>query len=220
MITLNQGLFSSIKEERVRQILDAVHIKESVFQKGEILAMQDEPCDRLIILLKGSVAAQMEDPGGKIIKVEDIYAPNPLAILFLFGENNRFPVQATAKEEVGALVIPKQSVLKMLSMDEQLLKNYLDISAIYASRLSQKLHFMTFRTIRQKLALYFLKLAKQQGDTLLLDRTQEALAEYFGVTRPALARELKRMQDDQLISMHKKEIIIHNRATLQHLVSF
>lgn len=220
MTMLQQGLFSGIKEEHIRQILDAIHIKESVFQKGEILAMQDEPCNRLILLIRGSVTAEMTDPAGKIIKVEDLYAPNPLAILFLFGENNRFPVQATAREEVEALVIPKQSVLTMLSMDEQLLKNYLDISAIYASRLSQKLHFMTFRTIRQKLALYFLKLAKQQGDTLLLDRTQESLAEYFGVTRPSLARELKKMQDDNLITISKKQIVIHNRMSLQNLVSF
>lgn len=220
MTILQQGLFFGIKEEHIRQVLDTVQIRESLFHKGEILAMQDEPCNRLILLTRGSVTAEMTDPAGKIIKVEDIYAPNPLAILFLFGDNNRFPVQATAREEVEALVIPKQSVLKMLSMNEQLLKNYLDISAIYASRLSQKLHFMTFRTIRQKLALYFLRLAKEQGDTILLDRTQESLAEYFGVTRPSLSRELKKMQEDKLISMTKKQVIIHNRISLQNLVSF
>lgn len=220
MTITRSKFFSSLTEERIREILDTIQIKESLFRKGEILAMQDEPCNRLILLTRGSVTAEMTDPAGKIIKVEDIYAPNPLAILFLFGDNNRFPVQATAREEVEALVIPKQSVLKMLSMDEQLLKNYLDISAIYASRLSQKLHFMTFRTIRQKLALYFLRLAKQQGDTILLDRTQESLAEYFGVTRPSLSRELKKMQEDKLISMTKKQVIIHNRISLQNLVSF
>lgn len=220
MTITRSKFFSSLTEERIREILDTIQIKESLFRKGEILAMQDEPCNRLILLTRGSVTAEMTDPAGKMIKVEDIYAPNPLAILFLFGDNNKFPVQATAREEVEALVIPKQSVLKMLSMNEQLLKNYLDISAIYASRLSQKLHFMTFRTIRQKLALYFLRLAKEQGDTILLDRTQESLAEYFGVTRPSLSRELKKMQEDKLISMTKKQVIIHNRISLQNLVSF
>lgn len=220
MAITGSKLFSSLTEERVRQILDAIQVKESFFKKGDILAMQDEPCNRLIILVKGSVSAEMSDPTGKIIKVEDIYAPNPLAILFLFGDNNRFPVQATAKEDIEALVIPKPSVLRMLSMDEQLLKNYLDISASYASRLSQKLHFMTFRTIRQKLALYFLRLAQSAEGAVYLDKTQEALAEYFGVTRPSLSRELKKMQDDKLISIIKKEIVIKNKSALQHLISF
>ena len=105
----------------------------------------------------------MTDPSGKVVKVEDIEAPNPLAVLFLFGRDNRFPVQATAREHVEAVVIPKRSVLKMLSMNETILKNYLDISADFASRLSRKLHFMSFRTIRQKTAMYLLHLAKVSG---------------------------------------------------------
>ena len=110
-----------------------MNIHENSFKKGEILALQDEPANRLIILLKGSVKAEMTDPSGKVVKVEDIEAPNPLAVLFLFGRDNRFPVQATAREHVEAVVIPKQSILKMLSMNETILKNYLDISADFAS---------------------------------------------------------------------------------------
>ena len=105
----------------------------------------------------------MTAPSGKVVKVEDVEAPNPLAILFLFGQDNRFPVQATARENVDAIVLPKQSVLKMLSMNETILKNYLDISADFASRLNRKLHFMSFRTIRQKIAMYLLHLRCAQA---------------------------------------------------------
>ena len=51
----------------------------------------------------------------------------------------------------------------MLSMNETILKNYLDISADFASRLSRKLHFMSFRTIRQKTAMYLLHLRCAQA---------------------------------------------------------
>jgi len=164
-------LFRRMDPEELEKIFASLNIKETRFGKGEILAMQDEPANRLIILLTGSVKGEMTDPSGKIAKVEDIEAPSPLAILFLFGENNRFPVQATAREDGTMIVIPKQSVLRMLSMNETLLKNYLDISADFASRLSRKLHFMSFRTIRQKLAVYLSDLSKEQGsDTVTLDR--------------------------------------------------
>ena len=143
-------LFGQITPDELEGIFNELNIHENSFKKGEILALQDEPANRLIILLKGSVKAEMTDPSGKVVKVEDIEAPNPLAVLFLFGRDNRFPVQATAREHVEAVVIPKRSILKMLSMNETILKNYLDISADFASRLSRKLHFMSFRTIRQK----------------------------------------------------------------------
>lgn len=220
-ILTNTPLFKNVPETDIDNILSELNIKETYYKKGEILAFQDEPCNRLIILLSGSVKAEMTDPSGKVVKVEDIYAPNPLAILFLFGESNRFPVQATAREDISALVIPKQSVLKMLSMDERLLMNYLDISANFAARLSQKLHFMSFRTIRQKLAMYILNLSqKNKSDEVELDRTKTALAEYFGVSRQSVERELSVMQLDGLIQIDKKIISIREKNKLVQLIRF
>lgn len=219
---LNQTpLFRSVQSNELEKILSELKISESFFKKGEILALQDEPCNRLIILLSGSVKGEMTDPSGKVVKVEDIYAPSPLAILFLFGQNNRFPVQATAREDSTALVIPRQSILRMLSMNETILNNYLDISADFAWRLSQKLHFMSFRTIRQKLAMYILNLSKiSRSNTVTLDRSKSALAEYFGVSRQSLERELTNMQADELIINNKKEIQITDKNKLVHLVRF
>lgn len=214
-------LFHSIRENEIERIFSELKIKETHFKRGEILAFQDELCNRLILLLSGSVKGEMTDPSGKVVKVEDIYAPNPLAILFLFGQENRFPVQATAREDTTALVIPKQSVLRMLSMNEILLKNYLDISANFAGRLSKKLHFMSFRTIRQKLAMYILKISKVSGsDIIELDKTKTALAEYFGVSRQSLERELTNMQKEGLIQSNKKQIHIKNKNKLMHLIQF
>jgi len=214
-------LFHSIKESEIERIFSELRIKETHFKRGEILAFQDEVCNRLILLLSGSVKGEMTDPSGKVVKVEDIYAPNPLAILFLFGQENRFPVQATAREKTTALVIPKQSVLRMLSMNETLLKNYLDISANFAGRLSKKLHFMSFRTIRQKLAMYILNLSKLAGsDIVELDKTKTALAEYFGVSRQSLEREFTNMQKDGLIQPDKKVIYIKDKNKLVQLIRF
>ena len=213
-------LFGQITPDELEGIFNKLNIHENSFKKGEILALQDEPANRLIILLKGSVKAEMTDPSGKVVKVEDIEAPNPLAVLFLFGRDNRFPVQATAREHVEAVVIPKQSILKMLSMNETILKNYLDISADFASRLSRKLHFMSFRTIRQKTAMYLLHLAKVSGtETVELDKTKAALAEYFGVTRPALAKVLYELADEGMISVNRREIIILDREKMRRALN-
>ncbi|MDR0295411.1 MAG: Crp/Fnr family transcriptional regulator [Prevotellaceae bacterium] len=211
-------LFHSVEEKELVKIFSELNIFETRFEKEVLLALQDEPCNRLIILLTGSVKAEMIDSLGRVIKVEDVFAPNPLAILFLFGKNNRFPVQIIARENVSALVISKQSILRMLGMNQVLLKNYLDISAEFAWRLSQKLHFMSFRTIRQKLSMYILKLSKEvQSDEVELDKTKSDLAEYFGVARPSLERELSLMQQEGLISVEKKKIKIKNKNKFNKL---
>ena len=215
------NLFASMSEGEIQEALNVAGVKEQEFKRGDLIALQDEICNRLIILTKGSVKAEMSDPSGKMVKIEDISAPSPIAILFLFGPNNRFPVQVTAREDVSTMIIAKQSILQMLQSNKQLLSNYLDISAIYASTLRGKLHLMSFRTIRQKLAIYFLDLSKQaDGNTVTLDRTQKTLAEYFGVSRPSLSRELSKMQEDGLILINKKEIKILQKNEFIKLTQF
>ena len=64
---------------------------------------------------------------------------------------------------------------------------------------------MSFKTIRQKLASYLLRLYKQQQQThITLDRSQQELSDYFGVSRPSLARELAHMQEDGLLIADRK----------------
>ncbi len=213
-------LFAGIDARELEAMLAEFRIAATKFKKGEILALQDEPCNRLIILLSGAVRGEMSDSSGRVVKVDDIEAPNPLAILFLFGPANRFPVQATAATDGEAVVIPKQTVLKMLSRNERLLENYLNISAGFAARLSGKLHFMSFRTIRQKLAMYLLDLSKKAASGVVrLDRTHVSLAEYFGVSRQALEREMKAMEAEGLIGVDGKEILLADKQRLMRLVN-
>lgn len=212
-------LFSGLSPDELEQLLSSVQTQERFFEKGDIIAMQDEVCNRLIILTKGSVTAEMNAPSGKVIKVEDIFAPQTPAVLFLFGNKNKFPVQIMARENTETLIVYKDSILKMLSLNQKLLKNYLDISANYASVLAEKLYIMSFRTIRQKLAMYILKLAADKS-VAKLDKSQDALAEYFGVSRPSLSRELKNMQDDGLISANRRQIQVLDREKLLRLIRF
>ncbi|MDR2936029.1 MAG: Crp/Fnr family transcriptional regulator [Rikenellaceae bacterium] len=208
-------LFRSLDEAELERIFAELKTIETRFKKGDILAMQEESCNRLIILLTGSVTGEMADEAGRVTKVEDVEAPSPIAILFLFGAANRFPVQVTALEDGTAAVIPRVSVLRMLSMNEVLLKNYLDISADFATRLSNKLNMMSLNTIRQKLAVWLLGLSKRQGsDTVVLDKTKSALADYFGIARPSLERELTAMQRDGLIAANRKTITLLSKKAL------
>ena len=182
-------------------------------------SQQGAVCNRLVILTKGSVRGEMIDYSGRLIKVEDIAAPRAIAPLFLFGEENRYPVEVTANEPTEVIELPKSSVLSLFRKNEQFLENYMNLSANYARTLSDKLFFMSFKTIRQKLASYLLRLYKQQQQThITLDRSQQELSDYFGVSRPSLARELAHMQEDGLLIADRKHITILQKEQLVRLI--
>jgi len=215
---VNNPLFRGITPERLFADLEEISFHTRSYKKGEILAQQGAVCNRLVILTKGSVRGEMIDYSGRLIKVEDIAAPRAIAPLFLFGEENRYPVEVTANEPTEVIELPKSSVLRLFRKNEQFLENYMNLSANYARTLSDKLFFMSFKTIRQKLASYLLRLYKQQQQThITLDRSQE-LSDYFGVSRPSLARELAHMQEDGLLIADRKHITILQKEQLVRLI--
>ena len=215
----NNPLFRGITPEKLSANLEEIRFHTRSYRKGEILARQGDVCNRLVILTKGSVRGEMIDYSGRLIKVEDIAAPRALAPLFLFGEENRFPVEVTANEPTEVIEIPKASVLELFRRNEQFLENYMNLSANYARTLSDKLFFMSFKTIRQKIASYLLRLYKQQQQLqITLDRSQQELSDYFGVSRPSLARELSHMQEDGMIIADRKQITILQKEWLIRLI--
>ena len=216
---VNNPLFRGITPERLFADLEEISFHTRSYKKGEILAQQGAVCNRLVILTKGSVRGEMIDYSGRLIKVEDIAAPRAIAPLFLFGEEHRYPVEVTANEPTEVIELPKSSVLSLFRKNEQFLENYMNLSANYARTLSDKLFFMSFKTIRQKLASYLLRLYKQQQQThITLDRSQQELSDYFGVSRPSLARELAHMQEDGLLIADRKHITILQKEQLVRLI--
>ena len=216
---VNNPLFRGITPERLFADLEEISFHTRSYKKGEILAQQGAVCNRLVILTKGSVRGEMIDYSGRLIKAEDIAAPRAIAPLFLFGEENRYPVEVTANEPTEVIELPKSSVLRLFRKNEQFLENYMNLSANYARTLSDKLFFMSFKTIRQKLASYLLRLYKQQQQThITLDRSQQELSDYFGVSRPSLARELAHMQEDGLLIADRKHITILQKEQLVRLI--
>lgn len=218
-VLVNNPLFRGITPERLFADLEEISFHTRSYKKGEILAQQGAVCNRLVILTKGSVRGEMIDYSGRLIKVEDIAAPRAIAPLFLFGEENRYPVEVTANEPTEVIELPKSSVLSLFRKNEQFLENYMNLSANYARTLSDKLFFMSFKTIRQKLASYLLRLHKQQQQAhITLDRSQQELSDYFGVSRPSLARELAHMQEDGLLIADRKHITILQKEQLVRLI--
>ena len=199
---VNNPLFRGITPERLLADLEEISFHTRSYKKGEILARQGDVCN-----------------SGRLIKVEDITAPRAIAPLFLFGEKNRYPVEVTANEPTEVIELPKSSVLSLFRKNEQFLENYMNLSANYARTLSDKLFFMSFKTIRQKLASYLLRLYKQQQQAhITLDRSQQELSDYFGVSRPSLARELAHMQEDGLLIADRKHITILQKEKLVRLI--
>lgn len=217
-ILCQSPIFRGISPEDLIELLNRIHIQVKTYEKNEFIVFGGEICDRLLIVQRGSVKAEMNDYSGKTIKIEDLSAPQPLAVAFLFGQQNRFPVSVSANTEVEMISIPKSEFVKLLQLNSLILNNYLNTISTRAQFLSQKIKFLSFKTIRQKIAHYLLEKAGDRLQSVELKQSQAQLAEMFGVTRPSLARTLGEMTQEGLIETDRRYIKILDKNRMNQLL--
>lgn len=211
-------IFGGVPPERILQLLGQVETRIRKFGRDEVIAIMGQPVDSLMIVNKGSVRGEMMDYSGHTLKIEDIEAPRPLASGFLFGRGNRFPVTVIANEPAEILIIPLSSFLRLMQLDRQVLTNYLDTISSRTQFLSQKLFFLSFRTIREKVAHFLLQQAGSRLHSIELKQSRQQLADLFGVTRPALSRVFGEMEREGLIRTEKKIVMILDKERLNTLL--
>jgi CRP-like cAMP-binding protein len=212
-------LFIGLNSDEIAVLLKTVHHQVKTFQKNELIAQSDEKINAQLIVVEGSVKGEMMDFTGKTIKIEDIESPRPLAPAFLFGQMNRFPVNIVANEKVSILFIPKTSFMQMMRLNENVLGNFLSIISNRAQFLSGKIKFLSFQSIKGKLAHYLLQQSKRDGSfDLVLEKSQNQLAELFGVTRPSLGRAIREMDKAKLIEARARKVKILDKQGLSALL--
>ena len=69
-----------------------------------------------------------------------------------------------------------------------------------------KLRIANQKSLRDRILIYLHSLAPDSEGYLHVPFTQTALAEFLGVNRSALSRELGRMQDENLIEVNDKKM--------------
>ena len=211
-------IFEGIPAEELQNLFEGIHHFSKNYQVGEMIALSGEPCNYLLCLLEGKVKAEMIDFSGKVIKIEDLETPQALASAFLFGKENKFPVNIISSAKTRVLYIPRHDMLKLMQSNLKILLNYLNNVSYRAQFLSEKIKFLSFKTIKGKISQYILKLAGKEKDVIEMPLSQQALAEMFGVTRPALARALGEMAGEGILEVDRRAIRILDRKELVELM--
>ncbi len=216
---VNCPLFQGVSTVAITGLFETIHHQIKHYEPDEIIIYGNTPCNDLPIVVNGCVTAEMVNFDGRTIKIEEILAPNTLAEAFVFGNQNVYPVNVVAKTECRVMFIQRDELLKLFQLNTQILQNYLDAISNRTQFLTSKMRFLTFKTIKGKLASYILKLSVNNTSNIVLPMTQENLAGFFGVARPSLARALAELQDEGAIKINRREITISNRSILVGYVS-
>ena len=95
-----------------------------------------------------------------------------------------------------------------------MVRNMLALMAQKAYMLSGRIQVLASPSIREKAARFILEREQPDG-TISAEMSREAMADYMGVTRPSLSRELSKMQADGLIKIDGRRIVVSDQDGLE-----
>ncbi len=211
-------LFRGLSTEEIEELLSKLVFQRKSYPPGSLIASQGEECNRLLIIEEGAVKGEMIGPSGKSLKIEDMLAPTALAPAFIFGKQNKFPVNVLSTSPMKLIVIPRNELLKMFGLDARVLQNFLSMISSRAQFLSEKLRLHSFKSLKSKLAFYLINEAGNKT-SFKLKHSQNELADLFGVARPSVGRAFLHLQNEGIIDIRYKQVEIRNVTKLHDAYS-
>jgi CRP-like cAMP-binding protein len=201
-------LFDGLETGNILPALSCLNGEKKEYRKNDILLAMGEKVTHAGIVLAGTVEVTLYDATGTRVMINQLRAGGTFAEAPACSGTTRSLMQITTVTDcrilllnVSQLFSPNRYVCPhRLKVMENLLKLLADENLFY----NRKIQLLTQRTIRGKLRLYFLALARDcQADEFTIPFSRNELADYLFVDRSALSRELGRMRDQQLIRFER-----------------
>ncbi len=207
-------LFRGMSKEEHDAFLERNNNEIVKFEKGETVVRQGDTIRSLYLLVEGVVRTQMITREGNILEIDLLEAVMPLASAFIYASNHKFPVDVICMEPCTFLKISKSAWLEEMVHNEKLLMNFLTLNSNMTVFLSQKIQMISLKSLRHKLSVFLLEKTTPEKNYFILKRSRTQLAEYFGVQRPSLARTIKELEDEKVITTSGRVVTILERNKL------
>ncbi|WP_350445947.1 Crp/Fnr family transcriptional regulator [Anaeromonas gelatinilytica] len=198
-----------MSNDRLKKLFESNELSTKKYSKDEIIYFQNEECSSFDILISGKVSIQKLDENGNILTITNFYPGDSFGGQMIFADNNYYPMNVISKDESIILNIKKSLVLDLCQNNKQFLSELLKSISNKTLIISNKIHDISLKTIRDCILDYLKYEYKLQNTlTLKMKITKKEWAEKIGVHRPSLSRELMKMKQEGLIDYTRNTITI------------
>lgn len=207
-ILRNISLFSAVKESELEKLLADNHIYKKHYSKGVTVHNANETCRTLDIVFSGSLVAYSLSTNGSSTTMFEFSKGSVIGANLLFGENYSYPLNIYCLTDCQIVHININAVLELLH-DYNFTLHYIRSISQNSQGINQKIAMFTQRTLRENIMNYLKQQTIiQKSSVILLPMSKRQLADYFGVQRPSLFRELKKLKEEGIIEINNRTIAI------------
>lgn len=181
-----------IERSKLEKLILDRSIFKSSYKKGTTIHEQGTKCNSFDLVLSGKLISYSLSENGSEGVLFEFYKGSTIGANLLFGESNEYPMNIYCSENSTIIHLSKKAVNTLLR-EHSFVMEFIKSISLNSQGMNKKIAMYSQKTLRDNLVDYFIALSNEAGSkTIYLPITKKQLADYLGVQRPSLFRELKK----------------------------
>ena len=203
-------LFRGMKYDDILGILNSTDHSKKSFLSGEVIVHQGDIIENIGIVLTGRAVGKKYTADGEEIIVSTMGVNSIFGDVLSGAIGFASPVTVQAESSCQILFVNYQQLLFSQSpFSHKVLQNMIqNISRKYFAQ-NKRMDILMIKSVRGKVMAYLeWQKAVKDSNSFEIELDRRLLADFLGVERSALSRELSRMRKDGLIDYHKNSFTL------------
>lgn len=201
--------FENITEKNKIKLFKMFHTDIATYKKGEDLSDMLLDKNSLGIIISGYIQIIKENINGNEIIIDELYEDDILSIKTIYVQDSEYEV--LIKENTKIVFFDLEQLQNYSGNEKgyynQFIKNLFLILNEKINEKNERIQILSKKTIRNRLLEYFSIVKTKNGsNNIYLPFSFMALADYLGVDRSAMSRELGYLKQEGFIEVKGKRI--------------
>ena len=189
------------------------HCHQRQYPAKSVIIKEGDPSTELYYIIKGSVSVLVEDAKGREIVLAYLNAGEFFGEIGLFDDNHKRTAYVRAKTKCELAKISFERLKSLQNIFPDLLFSIASQLAIRLRKTSTKVRDLAFTDVQGRVARTLLDLCKEPDamthpDGMQIKITRQELGRIVGCSREMVGRVLKSLEEDHLISVSGKTIVV------------
>lgn len=202
-------LFRNMEEAEIEEIINSLVYTIKSYDKDEVIAIENDDCDSLGVILSGNVEIHKPFPSGKVVTINHFSAGNVFGEALVFSERHRYPATIISSNKSKIMYIKREDIVKMMTHNPKIIKNFMGVLSNRILMLNDRITNLSYDSLRKKISSILLnEYKRQRSPNIILPYSRKKMAEILNIPRPSLSRELVNMREESIIDFYKNKIKI------------
>jgi len=203
--------FNRNPDDSIARFLDHCH-RKSILSK-QLIIKEGDPSNDLYYIISGSVTVMVEDLKGREIVLAYLNPGDFFGEIGLFDVGHKRSAFVRAKTKCEIAQISYERLRSITELFPDLLFNIAAQMAIRLRKTSRKVSDLAFTDVKGRVARTLLELCKEPDaithpDGMMIRITRQEIGRIVGCSREMVGRVMKDLEEDHLISVAGKSIVV------------